>query len=313
MKKSLLLICISLCIASCQSEMDSVNPINTWSQIKSYPAQKANDVVFLQDTLIIADNASTPIFYTGNNNVASWTATSSSVGSVAPLISYAGGLYCGAMGSVYYSNNFCRTWVQKNSGLPNNLVISDLVATDIGLYVCGNGLYYSKDKGDTWNGISIPGITNVLSIVYIDHTLIASTNAGIYNSVDNGKSWVLLNSSSGISSASISKLAVFENAIYAGSSIVANSEVYASYDKGNSWVKSHGLDVLGPNSFYAFQFYHGTLYVASTHGVFESVNNGRDWVYSGCDNAVSLIANGSVLYCGTASNGLWSTVMQEVY
>ena len=209
--------------------------------------------------------------------------------------------------TVNYSGDFCRTWVQKNNGLPNTISISDLVATDIGLYVCGNGLYYSNDNGDSWNDISIQGTTLVLSVVYLDHTLIASTNKGLYNSADNGAHWILIASSSGISNASISKFAVLQNGIYAASSIVANSTVYASFDKGNSWIVSSGLDALGPNSIYAFESYNGALYVASKHGVFESVDNARHWVYSGCDDARSFARMGDVLYVGTASNGLWSS------
>jgi len=314
MKKSLLLICIALCIASCQSESGSVNPINQWVKITSYPLQNANNVLFLKDTLVVADSTATPVFYKGKVNGSSWTTTSASFGHVGSFISYNGGLFCVAMGStVNYSSDLCRTWVQKNNGLPNTVVISNLVATDIGLFVCGNGLYYSNDKGDNWKNISIQGTTSVLSVVYLDHTLIASTNKGLYNSVDNGANWKLLYSSSGISNASITTFGVFDNGIYAASSIVANSTVYASYDKGNSWIVSSGLDILGANSFNAFEYHNGTLYVASKHGVFESIDNARHWVFSGCDNALSFVKINNVLYTGTASHGLWSTVLQESY
>jgi hypothetical protein len=314
MKKSLLLICIALCIASCQSESGSVNPVNKWVKMTSYPFKNANNAAVVQGTLVITDSASTAVFFTGKLDGSSWTATSASFGPVTSLISYGGGVYCVAQGSgVNYSSDLCQSWVQKNNGLPNNNAISNLVATDIGLFVCGNGLYYSNDKGDNWKDISIQGTTSVLSVVYLDHTLIASTNKGLYNSMDNGASWALLYSSSGISNASITTFGVFDNGIYAASSIVANSTVYASYDKGNSWIVSSGLDILGANSFNAFEYHNGTLYVASKHGVFESIDNARHWVFSGCDNALSFVKVNNVLFAGTASNGLWSTVLQESY
>jgi len=311
MKKSLLLICIAICIVSCHTQYESINPVNQWVKTTSYPSQKASNVVFLLDTLIIADTSSATTFYTGIVDGTSWTKINSTLGHIAPLVTYGGALYCGTTNAgVYYSNDFCRTWVQKNNGLPNNFNVADLVATDVGLYVCGQGLYYSHDNGNTWTDISIAGTTQVLSVVYLDHTLIASTNAGLYNSGDNGKTWAVMNSSSGISTASISEFAVFDNAIYAASGIVANSALYASYDKGNTWIKGNGLDALGANSFRSFAFYDETLYVASTHGVFESSDNGRNWIYTGCDNALSLLLKGSALYSGTASQGLWEALLK---
>jgi hypothetical protein len=314
MKKSLLLICIALCIESCQSEFTSVDPINQWTKM-SYPLQNANKVAFVNDSLVVVDSASTSVFYRANDHGVSWTTTSAPFGNVGSFISYGKALYCVAMGTtVNYSNDLGRTWVQKNNGLPNNVVISELVGTDIGLYVCGNGLYYSNDNGDTWKDVSIQGTTRVLSLVHLDNTLIASTNKGLYNSIDNGAHWASIYSASGISSASITTFGVFDNGIYAASSIVANSTVYASYDKGNTWSPSKGLDILGANSFNAFAFYNGTLYVASRHGVFESVDNARNWVFSGCDNVQSFVQiNNNVLFAGTASHGLWSTVLQEAY
>ena len=92
MKKCFVIICIALCIVSCQSESNSVNPVNQWIKVASYPLQSGNNALFLKDTLIITDTATAAVFYKVKKNETSFNTSNASFGHVESFVYYGGGL-----------------------------------------------------------------------------------------------------------------------------------------------------------------------------------------------------------------------------
>lgn len=117
-------------------------------------------------------------------------------------------IWAGTSRGVAYSPDNGATWVEKNnglldpSGIPNLPVIKVFVADSLvfalrGFYSGITGqLYVSSDQGSNWepasNGLPLSlygGGPHVSGIVRFYGNLIASTNAGLYFSKDEGRHW----------------------------------------------------------------------------------------------------------------------------
>jgi photosystem II stability/assembly factor-like uncharacterized protein len=101
------------------------------------------------------------------------------------------------------------------------------------LYICADFLYRSTDDGYSWgkiqNGISIH---SAMMTIAPDGTPYIYDNAGLYHSIDNGRTWSRVN----INNHGVSSMAFSNNNIF----IVANSNeglISYSSDNGVTWIK----------------------------------------------------------------------------
>jgi photosystem II stability/assembly factor-like uncharacterized protein len=101
--------------------------------------------------------------------------------------------------ALYYSYNGARAW--KPLDFPEgaapilSLALSPNFPQDQTIYAGTErqGLYRSKDLGQTWQKLDLPAAcVNALAISPEQGTLLAATNSGLYGSDDNGQSWVCL-------------------------------------------------------------------------------------------------------------------------
>ncbi len=155
-------------------------------------------------------------------------------------------IYAGSEGGgMLLSSNGGSTW-KNGRGIPLTAsvftLVIDFANTDIIYAGTGEGLYKSKNKGNTWTQIggSLLGGTAVYSIAIKDlnntQVIYAGTeNRGIYSSLNGGRSWNSMNV--GIpSSTSISSLNINGKVIYAGS---LGSGLYKSSNGGQSWHREY--------------------------------------------------------------------------
>lgn len=119
-----------------------------------------------------------------------------------------------------------------------------LVAGEFGNWQLFNGIYISKDLGNTWtkSGLDKRGVTD---IAYATNTIYASTyyftdgTNGLFASKNGGKDWIHLGNS--FSSLSVS---AYENTVYVGT---ASHGLWVSNDSGQTWVQKIGDGFYGPD------------------------------------------------------------------
>jgi photosystem II stability/assembly factor-like uncharacterized protein len=89
-----------------------------------------------------------------------------------------------------------------------------LITDSNNLYVFSDSIFYSSDKGISWTYHSFPNLEfNINSIACKGDTLFGATSKGLYFSVDKGKSWQERNSDS-IKNQAFYEIAVKDNNIY---------------------------------------------------------------------------------------------------
>lgn len=120
---------------------------------------------------------------------------------------------------IYQSTDALNWDSTSNIGLPNTQ-ITKLVTSGNTLVAnaFNTGLYYSDDDGDHWtaaNGLSVSDNKSVNDIIVSNGKLYASSGSYIYVSQDNGKNWLLLDTS-GIRPSGVTDLVATNSTLYAG-------------------------------------------------------------------------------------------------
>ena len=169
----------------------------------------------LGNTWVPAKNglpAATPAYYPGINLLAK-------IDSLLFACPYSSG--------IYFSDNNGDNWQPMNEGLPNNSNISSFAASDSFYFasVSEMGLYRSAFNDNNW--IKTPVKISFSSehfVVAQDNTVIASSDAGIEISSNNGRTWSSIND--GIEN-------ITNNGFYCA--VIYNNYVFAVSTDGNVW------------------------------------------------------------------------------
>jgi hypothetical protein len=199
-------------------------------------------------------------------------------------------------------------WVQVNSGMGNNTVLS-LTANANYLFAGtnSNGIYITSNNGSNWvhsplNSQSIYALTSNSSSIYAG---VISASSGVYLSTNNGLNW----SQSSLNYAAVWSLAASGNNVFAGT---VGYGVFFSSNSGANWIQT----ALGNNRFVRSLAINGNSIFAGTgsdgpdsnnRGIFLSTNNGQSWsnVAPNIMNVRSLAAFGNFVYAGTQINGVY--------
>jgi photosystem II stability/assembly factor-like uncharacterized protein len=193
------------------------------------------------------------------------------------------------------------------------------------IYVASHfgGIYWSSDKGVTWEHPNIGTDTLLCSIATASGIVYAGGIAKFYRSTD-GYVWEEPVFPFIAGSQNVSAIATYGTTVIVG---VDRTGVYFSDDKGTLW-ENHS-EGLGKDSIFALlPTPSGTLFLATTTGVYEyipsmqiwkNVNEGRwqDRVLSlalGRDGKVYIGTNGDGVYRSTKTYGSWfKSVQLEEY
>ncbi|MBS1493666.1 MAG: T9SS type A sorting domain-containing protein [Bacteroidetes bacterium] len=242
--------------------------------------------------------------YVSSNNGASWNQKISGLTSgyvnAKKIIASGNILYAATSNNgVYKSTDNGINWFTVNNG--NSLACNNICSIDSRLYALSDGgVFYTTDGGSSWtslnNGLSGNDL-KVYSIMKSGATLFIGTYNGIFNSTNDGQTWIA-NSFHGTQ-----KLVVTMNQIngvlFAGCS-PSTPSLSKSTDGGNTW---------STVAYFSFQaevfdiYIDGTsIYLGTGHGVHRSTNNGLNWTVLnnglGADPYVSsIIRVGSALFC----------------
>jgi hypothetical protein len=218
---------------------------------------------------------------------------------------------------LYFTNiAIAQSWEPTNG--PYGGIVTCLAKNDSYLFAgtgsgnYGLGAFRSSDNGATWEDIN--GISSLNSLATIGDTLIASCNDGIFQSTNNGDSWV----ESDYSGTYPPNVVVTDGTIiYAG----GYAGFYVSLDYGLTWIARHNNNFPGitlPNipdiksmAFSGTYLYAGT----SGKGIYRSNDNGVTWqtVNSGLGTPgqlsgrsfSSLVVIGTDLFAGTFGQGIF--------
>lgn len=159
-------------------------------------------------------------------------------------------------------------WEPCNNGFYGPKTIDVLIDKNH-LYVASrsNGIFLSKDDGNTWvkksNGLN----TNWINCIgKIGNLLILVTHdSGIYVSSDGGENWIQKNN--GLPDVEIVALAVIGNTILIS---VENQGIYASNDGAENWIKKN----LPNNKVKSLYVYKEKIIAATNYTLFIQVTTG---------------------------------------
>lgn len=130
---------------------------------------------------------------------------------------------------VFISSDGMKSWYSSSKGLPRNTRILSIVYTEnlifVGTYL--HGLFYSDDLGESWQAASNE-LTNVnIRVLYrLGRIIFAGTDAGLYISSNEGKSWKILLNGLQINSMTSEKNELF---------VATNKGVLQTIDLGMNW------------------------------------------------------------------------------
>lgn len=235
-------------------------------------------------------------------------------------------VFAGTTQGMFLSNDNGASWVNASSGLPKNIVVTDITSVGANTFISTEeGVFYSANNGKSWisasNGLPenpyLKGQASEIKTVAICGNVIlagcwnqkqgtkALTDGGVYCSEDNGKSWHL--SDTGIrdaedgfnSNGDINKIVVDGKKIYA----LSQQGVFLSEDNVKSWKKINSK--YNPLAFSGNKIYGGTwgagVFISKNSGAtFSEINNGlpKNELY-----VTALAVSGSTLIAGISFDG----------
>lgn len=171
------------------------------------------------------------------------------------------------------------------------------------------GIYASSNAGSSWAQWNTGLInTKINSLVSDGSFMIAGTNGGgVFRSLDGGLNWQQVNN--GMVYANAKSVLLNNGLIFAGT---WGGGVYVSSDSGASWSSvSTGLT----NTYVrALLFISPYLIAATSDGVFATTNAGSSWTDFGMSgtSVSALAANGTYLFAGTNTSGVWRRPLSEL-
>ncbi len=271
------------------------------------------------------------------DNGATWISGSSDLKgkSITCLRASAGRIYAATLlEGMFRSTGPGTEWMPVDSGISGNSITSCAVNGDRLILGASNGIFISKDAGDTWTSMNSEVCANFHAGVIFGNTIVVGSYFGVFRSSDDGATWS--KAKNGIARASVSSLATSGNNIIAGTMIHG---LHVSGDKGAAWKEFDlsyyytniislvaggasvfaSVDLLGPfyssnsgNSWDAMiselipraarfmTFHNGVLYAEASGDLFRSTDNGASWTRNSVDFYLScLIGSGAALYAGS--------------
>ncbi|MBL0048183.1 MAG: T9SS type A sorting domain-containing protein [Bacteroidetes bacterium] len=241
--------------------------------------------------------------YLSNNNGASWMYASGGNFGINTLIFLDSTLFIGKYNGMFLSNNWGTSYSAINNGLPANCSVNVLqaIGTNIVASVRNNAtsetdVYYTIDKGNSWNLSNGLQNLDVNCMANNGINLYAGTWDGLYVSYDKGANWSYL----GFNNKTISVLGADGNRLFAGEGS-SGGFLSISQDNGTTWTSAmNGL----PQYLGSMVFVGTAVYIISYwNGIYVSNNNGGSWTFCGSGGFMNLsciATNGSTVFVGSS-------------
>lgn len=259
-------------------------------------------------------------------------------------------LFAGTSQGVYISTDYGSNWAQVNNGLTSTdikalAVAADGMGTTYLFAGTAGGIFVSTDSGAHWN-LANTGLTHTeISAIGVipdgsgGSTILAGTQyGGVFLSSNYGSNWTAAtNSPNYVSSFTLATDGSGNTSVFTGG---AGNGVFRSDNGGISWSKISngikGLDTYAGNSevdIYstAVSDNHTNnvrIFAGSGNGLYESDNNGSNWIESDAgitansinsltettdgSGATSIFAGGSGIYRSTDNGANWIEVDNDL-
>jgi hypothetical protein len=319
---------VMLCIGM-QNKLNAQAP--QWSKIADFPeGGNIKDLARDNNGKIYALSGNSNIYYSSDNGL-SWLQIEGTYAYWNVLdieVDKSNGtLYVGTTGEgIYWTSNFGQTWQNENistdpiSGLHatfNSLGVKNdgntIVGSDVNF--TNTLIYCSTNGGASWTIHSPAPFGTALDLQYIaGGNLLAATEQGVFQSMNNGASWSAINT--GISFMRTTSVCYKQSNgyLFAGTDLnnitldSTNSGVYVSTNGGMSWtlsssgITNHIVKALLIDSV------TGNIYAGTEGGIFVSTNNGATWTSASINleslSIASLTRNIAGFFCGSERSGL---------
>lgn len=168
------------------------------------------------------------------------------------------------------------------------------------------GLTFSEDFGQTWTAFDLPpsvsSYNDILSILAVNETLLATTTRAIFLSLDEGQTWqaVLVSDAENITSA------YHNGQFYIGTS---GDGLYRS-DNGLDWKKISGALPRQQQLFRAILFVEEELFTSVSGARF--LKDLEAYLDDSPPSTITALAyHGSSIYAGTADDGMWKIGLEN--
>lgn len=264
------------------------------------------------------------VLYESDDQGESWTEISipvSDTKTISALGKLNGVFYLALGTNVHTSTDNLISWNQNS--LENLASIPSLLAHEGSMYATtwGGRYYTSSDNGDNWILTkNQEARTMVQSLLFIESKIIMVTDEGIYQSENDGISWVENNT--GFIASTITDLATNENYIFSTNFALGISR---SIDNGQTWTTiNNGLfNSESHKSMSQIEFYNNKLYALNTGGMFVSDDNGDNWANKftpnpndrvidiDYDNGIFVVGTNDFIYISTDDGTSWNTTSKE--
>ncbi|MFH1127927.1 MAG: hypothetical protein V1699_00740 [Candidatus Omnitrophota bacterium] len=249
-------------------------------------------------------------------------------------------IYAGSINAVLKSEDGGERWRNVLFVKGQNTKVNYLFLTkgvNSSLYAAtGNGLFKSNDEGENWTRIfrGKDYLENeCMALIEHSNCIYLGTKNGLFTSKDNGCTWHRQNGNLANSQIFVITLSLKENSLF----VACSDGVFKSMNSNESWEKvfvengpenqeaveeinedDDDVECVSKIKYMAIDAFKNTVFLATTKGVYSSLDNGSSWNPLSCFGLLEkeirflLVSADSVLYCLTKS-GVYSYKQQRWY
>lgn len=203
--------------------------------------------------------------------------------------------------AIYKSVDRGVTWIKAGSNFPGNPRINSFGASTDRIFAGTDaGIYSSGDEGRTWQKTAVTART--ISFAASGDTIYAGTqSAGLLASKDQGRHWTPV---TGLPSRNIRSLLAAHGRLYAGTDA---DGVMVSHDQGMTWM-AHNAGIPPLSQIFAMAIIADTIFAGLySKGLYAWSKIGRRWTKAGNVKPLVLAATGGTLAVGHNPGGIyWS-------
>lgn len=262
----------------------------SWTAVSNGLSNKCIMSLVVSDTNVYAGTSGDGVFSFVKND-SSWTLKSDGISeiSVSSFAVKESNIFASTNNGIFLSSDYGTSWTPINIG-EGIYVPGPLVVSDNNLIAASNSVYVSSDDGKKWEKTNLESYVN--SFAKCRTKVFASTEHALYQSVDNGVSWAVVNT--GIRNARFYSLCASGDTIFAGGTEDNGFESIISTDGGENWTSA------GSRFICSSAMFKSNIYISGSENAFKSSDNGASWtVVSNLLGFNSFVTNGTTIFVGT--------------
>jgi len=207
----------------------------------------------------------------------------------------------GKGGIVYFSYDNGESWENNSNGLPKDIFLSDLAASDefLGLATKQNGIFlYNVEKRSWVKTNGTPKTSNDFDALYLfkSRMFVGTQGEGVFISSDKGQNWFALND--GLSNLTVRKFTEIDNKLYVGT----NGGLFSFDEHENKWHFEYGNNNLQVNGIIE---YDNEIYIGTNQGAYKANINKS--------NMKKILPDKSLHNIGVARNIVYALVYNELF